>query len=424
MDVYMGRQPIFNQRCKVVGYELLYRDAEHKDHAHIVSQEVATTRVLSDAITVFGLTNLTDNKYAFVNFPEKLILNDFVLLAKPDNVVVELLETVRITEGLLEKLRVLKQKGYYIALDDYTGEVRFDPLLPLVDVVKVDFRMTKPLQQKEIAEKLHSKYKKMALLAEKIEDAAEFEWAKQQGYGMFQGYFFAKPTTVNKHISESGTALLEMMAELNREEPNYVQCAEIIQRDPTLSYRFIHHLKRLAAFRGNLASSIQHNLVMVGVQELRRWVTLALAFENNVSTTSELVRVAYLRGVFACKLMRCDVHSEDSNWGLMLGMFSMMEHILNIDIRKLLWDVAMPQEIALALTNEDENYYTKLLRYVMNYEQHYGQLNLDTAEHNADYARMKADIGVKLTDREIVHLYMDSITETDRIFKLMEGAQS
>jgi c-di-GMP-related signal transduction protein len=122
--------------------------------------------------------------------------------------------------------------------------------------------------------------------------------------------------------------------------------------------------------------------------------------------------------------MRCDVHSADSNWGLMLGMFSMMEHILNIDIRKLLWDVAMPQEIALALTNEDENYYTKLLRYVMNYEQHYGQLNLDTAEHNADYARMKADIGVKLTDREIVHLYMDSITETDRIFKLMEGAQS
>lgn len=153
MYAYIARQPIFDRNKQVHGYELLYRDGKSGNMANISDGDQATRYLLSDALMLFGLPRLTNGHPAYVNFTENLIRTDFAYLAKPKEIIVELLEYIQVDEAMVEKLKDMKKAGYTLAMDDYGGNPRFDPLLPLMDVIKVDFRQTTPWQQQGLAKK-------------------------------------------------------------------------------------------------------------------------------------------------------------------------------------------------------------------------------------------------------------------------------
>jgi EAL and modified HD-GYP domain-containing signal transduction protein len=336
-------------------------------------------------------------------------LNDFVRLAKPQEVMVEILETVQITDALLDKLKELKNAGYQLALDDYTGEEHFQCLLPLVDIVKVDFRLTDHPKQMEIAEQV-KKYSNLTLLAEKVETQEEFEWARMLGYRLFQGYFFAKPVTMHQ---EAGTILdtsyMRLLMELNRPGGiDFDSCANIIRTDAALTYRILRQVQKLVYYRGNLITAIRQALVIMGADEVRRWILLVVARDNNMAHSDELVRQAYLRGCFAKRLMAKSESREDTECGFLLGMFSMLDKILNISMEDLLSEIELPKQISQALRGEVDNFYSRLLQYILIYES--GNRNL-----------VFPDIGITLSEREISRLYMSSVLETDSIFNETEG---
>jgi EAL and modified HD-GYP domain-containing signal transduction protein len=393
----------------VIGYELLYRDAGCIDRAQFPDGNTATCRLLSDAITEFGLSKLTNSKPAFINFTESLLLNDFVRLVSPDEVVIEILEDVQLTEKLVRKLKELKQEGYRLALDDYVGQERFRRILPLMDVIKVDFRQTDWEKQQEIAEEA-LKYKDVTLLAEKVETEEEFVWATSLGYKLFQGYFFAKPVTLQKKRGAVVfTSYARLLTELNRPNgANFDTCAKIVYSDATLTYGILKKVQRLVYYRGNLITAIGQALVMMGADEVRRWVLLVMARDNNMTYSDELVRQAYLRGTFAQKLMRQGYHRADAENGFVVGMFSLLDKILDVSMEEVLEDIKLPAEIAHALLGEADNYYSRLLQYVVIYES--GNRNL-----------ILPNIGLNRTDREISELYVESIVETDSTFNGMVG---
>lgn len=194
MNVYLARQPIYDAVRKLSAYELLYREDETNRFSGSVNGNAATSILVSDAITVFGIKNITNGNLAYINFTKQLILEDFALLLSPDEVVVEILEDTIVDEDILQKLSELKQKGYTIALDDYTGDGQYDRIMRYVDIIKVDFAANSKEKIVEFAERF--KPMGQALLAEKIETEEEFLFAIQQGYQLFQGYYFSKPNMI------------------------------------------------------------------------------------------------------------------------------------------------------------------------------------------------------------------------------------
>ena len=186
VDTFLARQPIFDHQYGVWGYELLYRNAEEKKTSEVRDGDSATRRVLSDAITLFGLDSLTNSKPAFVNFTERLIMEEFPTLANPKDIVVELLEDIVPTPEIVKKVAKLKEQGYTMALDDYVGDEALDPLLPYADILKVDFMLTDREQQKKIAGRLGGS---VNLLAEKVETSDDYNWAKSVGLFSVPGLF-------------------------------------------------------------------------------------------------------------------------------------------------------------------------------------------------------------------------------------------
>jgi len=139
MDVYVARQPIFDNDKNVIAYELLYRDDDKNFFDLSVASNIATSILLMNSYISFGIDNLVDDAKAFINFEMNLIKYDIPLLLDHNKIVIELLEDIVPDKIFMDKIKMLKSKGYTIAVDDYVEGYAFDDLVELADIIKVDF---------------------------------------------------------------------------------------------------------------------------------------------------------------------------------------------------------------------------------------------------------------------------------------------
>lgn len=80
MDRFLvGRQPIFDDKFRVYGYELLFRDA----HRPAVDADRMTADILVHAGLDIGLQNLVGDKLAFVNVPRSYITGELPFSLSP-----------------------------------------------------------------------------------------------------------------------------------------------------------------------------------------------------------------------------------------------------------------------------------------------------------------------------------------------------
>ena len=272
MRAFIARQPIFDKKRRLNSYELLYRDSKLENEATITDSDYATKQVLSDAITLFGLRKITEGKRAFINFTDDLILEGFPTLGNPRDIVIEILEDAEITDALVYKIRELRQMGYVFALDDYTGDSRFDPLIPYVDIIKLDLSLTTLKQQVRITRNLR---KRVVLLAEKVETEEEFNRMVELGCELFQGYYLGKPDIIEKNIPGiSKEMLLYLMSELDKDTVDYTRCAKLIKDEPSLAERMSVRLEQIDFLSRLNADFIAQALMIMGKKESKKWVEL------------------------------------------------------------------------------------------------------------------------------------------------------
>lgn len=193
MEAFVARQSIFDRNLDVFGYELLFRSG-HNNFYDGLDENVATSSVISNSLSVIGMENLTGNKRAFINFPYEMLINGAATTLPKESVVIEILENVYPDHDIINACKKLKQLGYILALDDFVLNPEYHPLIELADIIKVDFLLTKSEERESIMEKINSP--KIKFLAEKVENKAEYDQALQLGYSYFQGYFLSKPVII------------------------------------------------------------------------------------------------------------------------------------------------------------------------------------------------------------------------------------
>src|SRR4051812_41968173 len=108
----VARQPILNRARRVYGYELLYRDLPSATGCEGGATNIASSRVLADAVLAVGLDRLTGGKPAFVNFTRSLLLSGAGVLLPPTAMVIEILETVDVDKDVINTCRQLRARGY------------------------------------------------------------------------------------------------------------------------------------------------------------------------------------------------------------------------------------------------------------------------------------------------------------------------
>jgi EAL and modified HD-GYP domain-containing signal transduction protein len=352
-SIFIARQPIFTAKMHVWGYELLFRHGGNAREAIIVDGDQATTQVIADG---FGLAvqGMRKGTKALINFPRNVLVGAAPYVLPPERCVVEILETVLPEAEVLQACQKLKSKGYLLALDDFVGDPGFEPLCELADIVKVDILHKTPAQVAAIVNGL-SKYKTV-LLAEKVENQQMFTVCKKLGFTFFQGYFFSRPEIIpGRKLSSSQTSKIKLLKELSNTEAELSRLVEIIQTDLSISYRLLRYINSARfGLRGKI-ESIQRAAAMLGHQNLRQWLQIVILSDvNTTDKAQELVRISVQRGYFLQLLAAARPTPFDRDGMFLLGLFSVLDAILDQRMIQILDEIPLDGAIKSALVNADD----------------------------------------------------------------------
>lgn len=404
MFAYIGRQAIYGKNMMIAGYELLYRSGANGNRAQILDGDAATRAVLSDAITVFGLSRLTDGLPAYINFTRNLLLDNFAYLADPKEIVVEVPGDITVDEGLIDKLSDLRRSGYRLALDGYSefnGVLRFDSIIHFFDVIGINVGQSDRLKLANLIRRLRRSNAK--LLAQRIENEDDFDKALHLDFSLFQGYYFEKPVKLSKQIPPlSKSQHGQLINELMQPTVNFDRCADIIYSDAVMTYQFLNQMQMMAFARGRELSEIRRGLVVMGTDELLRWVCLVLLKQYNITPSEEMPRRAFQRGRFVELLMTHSDTELEPRQGFLMGMFSLLDKVMGVRLENLLQGMQLEPALKDALLGRRENEYSLYLQYVVIYEMGNPRLILP-------------DIGLH-PGIEGMKVYMASMTDTDVAF--------
>jgi c-di-GMP-related signal transduction protein len=314
LEKFIARQPIFDDKLKLFGYELLYRAAG--ENAFRPYKEASGTLVV-DSTMLFGLQTLTGHAKAFINFDLLALQRGTARLLPPDQVIIEILENIVPTQEVVQLCAELCNEGYTLALDDYVGHPKWEPLLPLVKFLKVDFRGCDPPTRAAIANRHRGKLDLVAnanlganaggirLLAEKIETNDDLLEARSLGYTFFQGYFFCKPTTLSaREIPGNKLNCLRLLHLVASPDFNYDAVEQLLKTDPALVYKLLRYLNSwLVAVRGEI-HSIREAIALLGEKEFRRWISVLAVVAMASDKPHELIRTALTRAFFCENLAK------------------------------------------------------------------------------------------------------------------------
>jgi EAL and modified HD-GYP domain-containing signal transduction protein len=349
MDVYVARQPIFDVKKNIYAYELLFRDGALNCVSNI-DGDTATEKVLTNSFFTIGLDTILGGKKAFINFTQNLLVQKTPLLLPKAQTVVEVLEDVVPEPEVIEACKEIVEKGYLIALDDFEYSEKLLPLIKLANIIKFDFYLTPIEQIKSYLQNLPASSR--ILLAEKIETNAEFNLAKSLGFTLFQGYFFQKPEIIQgREIIGSQLTLLQIMAECSKPEFEFDKLETLISQDISLSYKLLQYINSAFFSKTNKISSIRQGLVFLGEKEIRRFISLATMSKLAVDKPHEIIRVSSIRGKF-CELLGQEApHNIDSSELFMVGMFSLLDAIIDQPMNRIMSRLPLSKAVGDALVH-------------------------------------------------------------------------
>lgn len=209
-QLFLGRQPILDRNQQLFAYELLFRNGS-RNFADVTDSVAATSTVVANAFSELGIVDALGSYRGFINVDLEFLFNDVIELLPPQSVVLEILETVPPTEGVIDRCRLLKQAGFTLALDDVIQiEPQYAELIALVDIVKVDIQPLSRIELMQLVMKLKPIGKQ--LLAEKVDSREQMEQCLKLGFSLFQGYYFAKPVILTgKKLEHSRLSLIKLL---------------------------------------------------------------------------------------------------------------------------------------------------------------------------------------------------------------------
>jgi c-di-GMP-related signal transduction protein len=346
---FIARQPIFDARENVFGYELLFRSGLD-NYFKCSDPDYASSRVIVDSYLLFGLETLISKHRAFINFTRDLLLRKYATLLPKQQIIVEILENIEPDEEVLKACKTLKEAGYRLALDDYIFESKLAPFFDYVDLVKVDIQQVSLEESKDLARFLISSG--VTLLAEKVETREQFKAAQAIGYKYFQGYFFGQPEILSKHeIPGSKLNYLWLIQAINETDPDYGKIEDVIKREPTLTFKLLRYLNSTIFGFSKQIHSIRHALALLGLKEVRKLISIVSMSAMGSDKPPILLSTLLSRAKF-CESIAPQVRLSDKSLDLFLmGLLSMIDTVLNAPLPEILKQISVSDEVKSALLN-------------------------------------------------------------------------
>ncbi|WP_427981905.1 EAL and HDOD domain-containing protein [Agarivorans sp.] len=351
MNFSFAKQPIVDAENQIVAYELLFRGADSiRNQPDQVDR--ATDHIISGKFILGVVSRLAGKQRYFVNFTEQDLLEGKASLLPLKSVVIEILEHCQPTKPLLAAIKDLRDQGYTIAFDDFELSSPWLEHAHLADIIKVDVLACPEQDIQEIARRF--KGLSVRLLAEKVEDEQQFLRYVEYGYHLFQGFHFYKPIMTSLRVlNPRKLYLLELLNLVSQSDATMEEVSENVAKDAALMTVLLRKANDNSRMVSKPILSIKHAVSYIGLAELKKLIRIVITAELAVNRPPILYSNAIKRAqtmAFMAKQYRL---SSDAEVAYSVGLLSLFDAILAVDMAAICQQLSLPEDICQALVSRE-----------------------------------------------------------------------
>ena len=345
-EIAVVRVPLADAEGEVVGYELVVDAADGGARA--------TAGLLLDAFGDVGLERLAGRHPAWVPMTPEFLLEVGTPPVRPDRVVLQL-PAAPPSDGFMTALRRLHFSGYAIAIEGYEPQ--------LAEVAKyVRF----PLGSDEGV--AAAKERGLELVATGVATYEDVARARELGFTVFQGDFFARPNPLRqRRVGTGGIASLAALAEVAKPDASFEDLEHAIGNDVGLSLKLLRYINSAFFSLPRTVESVREALTLLGTATVRRWATVMALVSSAEDAPEELVELALQRARM-CEVLGGNRAVDASDGHFTVGLFSVADALLGSSMEDVLETLPFSDEIRAALLRR-EGPKGELLQTVVEYEQ-------------------------------------------------------
>ena len=343
--VHVGRQPIFDKTGDVVAYELLFRGSMDAVEAGR-RDTYATSQVIVNTFTEFGIDEVVGDRTCFINMTREFLTGELALPFGPEQVVLEVLETVMVDEDVIAGITALVAQGYRIALDDFVYGSGHERLLPLASYVKLDMLQGDLSHLDEIV-KACREFPDIQIVAEGLETGEHLALSNRYGFELRQGYVLSRPQVLTAtSLTPSRLRRLELLGALSATDADLERILKIIATDPALTIRVLRASNSVAAGATAKISSVRQAVVMLGIAHIRQWAMLMVV--DDVAEATEVQLAEALTRARLCENV-AGAFGAAPDSAFMAGLITSVAALLGLSSAAMAHQLPLSADIAGAL---------------------------------------------------------------------------
>jgi EAL and modified HD-GYP domain-containing signal transduction protein len=344
-DVFLSRQPVVDDQLRVTGYRVFYATPADVESS-AASEDRLATQLFGDVLSVVGLQELVGARLAHLPVSRELLETLGVPPVRPDRVMLRVSYETAVDRELLPLLEGLANRGYALALHDLPGPDFDVRLLDLFGTVEVDFSAWEWPECVSAGETVLSHW--ATPLAAGLREHEDFERAKEIGYRLFTGPFFASPrSSAVPKVPVSGVGSLVSLARLQGRSANIEDLVEVIDHDVGLSVKLLRYINSASFGMRSKITSIKQAVMMLGARGVSRWA-LMVALTGGPSTPRELSVMALTRARM-CEILGMGHADLGADELFTIGLLSYADALLDRPLETIITELPLADEISSAL---------------------------------------------------------------------------
>lgn len=363
--------PLFDGNTAVKAYSVFAQKKNFLLHPALLgtgSLDGAGNIMGLDAIESMGIGTLNDDQVFFVEVTKVSLFAsiDEMCSAPSDRIVLLVDQTIPCKEMYIERFKQLKEKGYKISMKGLRIEQfeEYAPILALLDYIMLDYKKLNIAGAKAFFTKV---YPNVKLIAVNVDSQDDFEMlAGSDAYTLFEGDFYRIPVKQgSKEIAPLKINYIELLNVVNDSDFELTKAADVIGRDTALVIELLKVVNRMSI--NSEITSIRHAAAMLGQKELKKWINAVVTHQLCADKPSEITRLSLLRAKFAENIAAAFGMAGLSSELFLMGLFSVLDIILDKPMTEALSMVSVSKAITEALCN-GKGELAEVLDFIKGYE--------------------------------------------------------
>lgn len=192
-------------------------------------------------------------------------------------------------------------------------------------------------------------------LAVGLDDVEDFKRAMNAGFAGAAGWFFLHHEPQGKEPEPAAANIIRILnLVMDEADPGEIEAA--LKHDVSLSYDLLRHVNSAAFGLSIEIQSFRQAITLLGYRQLRKWLSLLLAKSSHNTGSQAIMQAAITRGRMMEVLGQEYFDKRECDNLFITGAFSLLDMLLETELKALLDDMHLPEPILDALLRNEGAY--------------------------------------------------------------------